>query len=191
MKSFVQALRARDAAAARALEFLILTNVRTDTALRAEWRELDLVGAVWSIPPAKLKDRIHRKDPFRVPLAPRVIEIIQEMRQLRTSDYVFPGQSSGRPLSNMAMATVIRRMNNVAPHEERWIDPDQDRLIVPHGFRATFRVWAEEAGNFRNAIIEEAMGHSVGSAVERAYRRTDVLELRRELMDAWSMFCAP
>jgi integrase len=191
MAEFMAALRARDAIAARALEFLILTNVRTDSALKAEWSEFDMTAALWIIPLSKLKDGNHRTDPFRVPLAPRAMEILREMKAAASSTYVFPGQSVSKPFSNMAMLTVIRRMNSVAPDDGKWLDPDQGKPIVPHGFRATFRVWAEEIGRFPHSVIEQGMGHAVGNAIERAYRRTDVLEHRRELMVAWAAFCEP
>jgi integrase len=185
------ALRARDAIAARTLEFLILTNVRADSALKAEWTEFDLTAGLWTIPLSKLKDGNHRTDPLRVPLSPRAVEIVRDTQAASSSRYVFPGQSAGKPFSNMAMLTVIRRMNSVAPLDGKWIDPDQNKPIVPHGFRSTFRVWAEEIGRFPHSVIEQAMGHAVGNAIERAYRRTDILELRRELMNHWALFCNP
>jgi integrase len=159
--------------------------------LKAEWGEFDLNAALWTIPLAKLKDGKHRTDPFRVPLSPRALEIVWAMQAAARSNYVFPGQTAGKPFSNMAMLTVIRRMNSVAPDEGKWVDPDQNKPIVSHGFRTTFRVWAEEVGRFPHSVIEQAMGHAVGSAIERAYRRTDILEQRRELMTAWAAFCEP
>jgi integrase len=84
---------------------------------------------------------------------------------------------------------LLKRMNSVAV--DKWIDPVDGRAITAHGFRATFRTWAEEATGFPHAVAEVAMGHQVGTQVERAYRRTDVLERRRELMDVWATHCAP
>jgi integrase len=136
-----------------------------------------------------LKDRKHRKEAFRVPLSARAVEIAREMERIKVSDYVFPGQAPGKPFSNMALLTLLKRMNSVAT--EKWIDPADQRPITAHGFRATFRTWAEEATGFPHAVIEEAMGHKVGGQVERAYRRTDVLEKRRDLMTAWADYCAP
>jgi integrase len=97
----------------------------------------------------------------------------------------------GKSLSNMAMLTVIRRMNGA--DADRWVDSayDPPRQIVPHGFRASFRTWAEEATGFPHAVVEEAMGHQVGKKAERSYRRTDVLDRRRELMNAWGAYCEP
>jgi len=185
MPAFMAALRGRDAIASRLLEFLILTNVRTGAALAAEWKEFDLDAGVWAVPVANLKDKKTRKEPFRVPLSPRAIEILREMKAARVSRYVFPA-STGKPMSNMAMLVLLKRMNS---GEIKWLDPTSSKPCVPHGFRATFRTWAEETTHFPNAVIEEAMGHVVGTAVERAYRRTDVLQKRRELMTAWAAYC--
>jgi integrase len=187
LPSFITDLRARDAIAARALEFLILTNVRTDAVLKVKWEELNLDQAIWSVPLANLKDRKHRKEAFRVPLSPRAVEIVREMASIKVSDYVFPGQAPGKPFSNMALLVLLKRMN--AAVTEKWVDVADKRPITAHGFRATFRTWAEEVTGFPHAVIEEAMGHQVGGQVERAYRRTDVLEKRRELMTAWANYC--
>ena len=183
---FVRALRLRDAVAAKALEFLILTAVRTDSVLGAQWREIDLDQAIWIVPLSRLKDRNHRDEPFRIPLSDAAVSLLRDMQQLGSEGYVFPGQKRGKQLSNMAMLTVLRRMNNVS--KNNWIDPKTQRPITAHGFRASFRVWAEEAVSFPHAVIEQAMGHQVGNEAERAYRRTDVLEQRRPLMQAWGNF---
>jgi integrase len=187
LPAFFADLCARGAVAARALEFLILTNVRTDAVLKARWTEVDLQQAIWSVPLANLKDRKYRKEAFRVPLSERAVEIVREMERIKVSDYVFPGQAPRRPLSNMALLVLLKRMNSVAT--EKWVDAGDGRPITAHGFRATFRTWAEEVTGFPYAVIEEAMGHQVGGQVERAYRRTDVLEKRRELMRAWANYC--
>jgi integrase len=189
MPAFMADLRARHAIAACALEFLILTNVRTDAVLKAAWEEFDLDQALWTVPLANLKDRKHRKEGFRVPLVERVGEILHDMQEGRVSRFVFPGQVRGKPLSNMALLTLLRRMNSGA--DRNWIDPASGRRITAHGFRATFRTWAEEVATFPHAVIEQAMGHQVGTQVERAYRRTDVLEKRRQLMNAWLQWCEP
>jgi integrase len=187
MAEFVTALRERDVVAARALEFLILTNVRTDAVLKATWDQIDLDAAIWTIPLASLKDRQHRTEAFRVPLSPRVVEIVRELAKARSSRYVFPGQGGGPPLSNMALLALLKRMNSGA---RKWLDKDS-RPITAHGFRATFRTWAEEVATVPHVVVEQAMGHQVGSKVDQAYRRTDLLKKRGELTEAWSHFCEP
>jgi integrase len=116
------------------------------------------------------------------------VEIIAEMQAARVSRFVFPGQTRGKPFSNMAFLPLLKRMN--AGKDRRWIDPASGRPITAHGFRATFRTWAEEVATVPHAVIEQAMGHQVGGQVERVYRRTDLLERRRTLMEAWAAFCS-
>jgi integrase len=187
--AFMSDLRSRDAIAARALEFLILTNARTDAVLKARWEKIDLAQALWTVPLVNLKDRRHRKEGFRIPLPDRAVDIVRKMKEMRTSVFVFPSHRSDRPLSNMAMLTLLKRMNSSST--TKWIDISSKRPITVHGFRATFRTWAEETTGFPHAVIEQAMGHQVGTQAERAYRRTDVLEKRRELMAAWAQHCEP
>jgi integrase len=199
MPEFMAALRNESPLSGRVLEFLILTNVRTTTVLETEWTEIDLAEKLWTIPAVKLKDYEFRTEPFRVPLSSQIVDLLKEMQAFgerqasigRESSYVFHGVKVGEPLSNMAMLTLIKRMEKVAPANRKWIDPVQGKRIVPHGFRSSFRVWAEETTNFPRDTVEEAMGHVVGSEAERAYRRTDVLAKRRELMQAWANFCEP
>jgi integrase len=181
---FIADLRGREAVTARALEVLILTNVRTDAVLKATWDQLDLDAALWTIPLASLKDAEHRTEPFRVPLSPRAVEIAREMERARISHYLFPSMGGGH-LSNMSLLTLLKRMSSGA---RKWLDKD-GRPITAHGFRATFKTWAEEVATVPHVVVEQAMGHQVGSKVERAYRRTDLLEKRRELMDAWANYC--
>jgi integrase len=198
MPEFIAALQARKAAAGIALELLILTNVRTNAVLQAKWSEFDFDKALWNVPLTNLKDREHRKESFEVPLSARAVEIVKQMEKARVSVYVFPGQRKGQPLSNMAFLTLLKRMN-VAPKGEkpdpaakpRWHDPASGRAITAHGFRATFKTWAEEVATFPHAAIEHAMGHKVGGKVERAYTRTTLLDMRRKLMDAWEAYCKP
>lgn len=184
LPAFVGELHRRVGIAALALEFLILTNVRTDAVLKASWDDVDIANALWTVPLASLKDRKYRQQGFRVPLSDRAVEILHAVRELPANPWVFPGQVHGKPLSNMALLTLIRRLDQSAPGE--WLDQANGRRITAHGFRASFRTWAEETTSYPHAVIEEAMGHQVGSSVERAYRRTDVLEKRRALMREWS-----
>ena len=124
-----------------------------------------------------------------MPLVERAVEIVRHMREGRFSRFVFPGQARGKPLSNMALLTLLERMNSGA--DKKWMDPASGRRVTAHGFRATFRTWAEEVATFPHAVIEQAMGHQVGTQVERAYRRTDVLDKRRQLMRTWAQYCEP
>jgi integrase len=195
MPEFIAALRSREAMAAAALELLIITNVRTNAVLQAKWPEFDLDKALWNVPLANLKDREHRNEAFEVPLSPRAVEIVKKMEKARVSVYVFPGQRKGLPLSNIVMLTLLKRMN-AAPKPDpgakpRWHDPASGRAITAHGFRATFKTWAEEVATFPHAAIEHAMGHKVGGKVERAYTRTTLLDMRRKLMSAWATYCEP
>jgi integrase len=198
MPDFIAVLRARKATAALAVEFLILTNVRTNAVLQAKWSEFDLDKALWNVALVNLKDREHRKAPFEVPLSPRALEIVKEMEKARISLHVFPGQRKDQPLSNMAFLTLLKRMNATPKGEMpkpnaklAWHDSASGRAITPHGFRATFKTWAQKVATFPHTAIEHAMGHKVGGKVERAYTRTTLLEMRRKLMDAWARHCEP
>jgi integrase len=198
MSEFIAVLGARKATAALALELLILTNVRTNAVLQAKWPEFDLDKALWNVPLVNLKDREHRKESFDVPLSPRAVEIVKEMEKARVSAYAFPGQRKGQPLSNMAFLMLLKRMNATPKGEQsdpdakaKWHDPASGRAITAHGFRATFKTWAEEVATFPHAAIEHAMGHKVGGKVERAYTRTTLLDMRRKLMDAWAPIVSP
>jgi integrase len=101
---------------------------------------------------------------------------------------VFPGLRPGKPLSNMVMLRLLKVMNRDGSGKVRWVDPKSGRPITPHGLRATFRTWGEDAG-FPRDLLEESLGHQIGTAVERAYRRTDNFERRRAVMQAWADFC--
>jgi integrase len=170
--AFVAGLREREAIAALALEFLILNASRLGEVLGAKWNEIDLEAKVWTIPPERMKaGREHR-----VPLTKRGLEILATAEKLRTSDYVFPGQRRGRPLSPMSMEMLRRRMK---------VD------VTVHGFRSSFRDWAGECTSFPREIAEAALAHIIGDETERAYRRGDALEKRRKLMAAWAAFCDP
>ena len=158
---FMKALRARTGTAALALEFTILTGVRTGEALGAMWDEIDLVKGTWIIPASRMK----AGKEHRVPLAPRALEILSELDdKLASVDFVFPGHRAGRPLSSMALLMLLRRMK---------------RDVTTHGFRSTMRQWAAEKTDFPREVAEAALAHAIGSAVERAYQRSDLLDKRR------------
>ncbi|HUI22674.1 MAG TPA: integrase arm-type DNA-binding domain-containing protein [Methylocella sp.] len=166
-------LRQREAIAALALEFAILTAARSGEVLGARWCEIDLEAKVWTIPAVRMKaGREHR-----VPLSDRAVRIIKKLAEGQTGEFVFPGQRSEKPLSGMAMEMVLRRMKVEG--------------VTVHGFRSAFRDWCGEATSFPREIAEAALAHAAGDATERAYRRGDALEKRRKLMEAWAGFCEP
>jgi integrase len=169
--AFMQALRDREGFAARGLEFLILTAARPGEVYGAAWDEIDLDKAVWTIPDGRMKAGMEH----RVPLTDRAIVLLQEMQRLRISNFVFPGQGPGRPLSNMAFLQLLKRMG----HGD----------LTAHGFRSTFRDWAAERTSFPRELAEKALAHAVGNKVEAAYQRGDLFDKRRKLMDAWAQYC--
>lgn len=167
--AFVARLRTRKATAALALEFAILTATRTAEVLGATWSEIDLVKALWVIPAARMK----AENEHRVPLSPRVIEILETAKALGT-EYVFPSDDGGK-LSSMAMAMLLRRM---------------DVTDTVHGFRSSFRDWAGECTSFPREVCEMALSHTITNKAEAAYWRRDLFEKRRRLMEAWASYCS-
>jgi integrase len=167
---FVQKMRTFNAAMAAklAFEFLILTAARTSEVLQAEFAEIDLKQAVWTVPAARMKaNKVHR-----VPLVPRCVEILTQVRSMFPDAAVlFPGRSDRLPLSNMAFLMMLRR---------------EGYEVTAHGFRSAFRDWAAECTNFPREVCEMALAHTVQNKVEAAYRRGDLLDKRRDLMIAWS-----
>ena len=162
---------AQEGMGAQALEFAILTAGRTGEVLGARWDEIDLQAAIWTIPAGRMKDeREHR-----VPLSAPAVAVVEALKEIRTGNHVFPGGKIGKPLSNMAMLVLLRRMN-------------RSDLTV-HGFRSTFRDWAAERTAYPNEVVEMALAHAVGNKAEAAYRRGDLFEKRRSLMDEWAAFC--
>jgi integrase len=171
--AFVQKLRENDATIADlAFEFLILTAARTSEVLEARWGEIDLEQAAWTVPPGRMKaGREHR-----VPLAPRCIELLNQAKLLAAgSEFVFPGRSGKKPMSNMVLLMSMRRL---------------DSAYTVHGFRSAFRDWASERTNFAREICEAALAHIVKDKTEAAYRRGDLFEKRRELMATWAAYLA-
>ena len=169
--NFVADLRRRNGVAPRALEFAILTAARTGEVFGATWAEIDFSARLWSIPAGRMKaGRAHR-----VPLSAPALALLEGRRKAREGDLVFPGGKTQRPFSSAALLLVLRRMNRSD--------------VTPHGFRSTFRDWAAERTGFPREVAEMALAHAVGDAVEAAYRRGDLFEKRRLLMDAWGRFC--
>jgi integrase len=169
--AFMAELRVQDGVAARALEFAILTAGRTGEVIGARWDEINTVERLWTIPAERMKGgREHR-----VPLSDAAMAIIEQLAEIRQSDFVFPGAQPGRPLSNMALLMTLRRMGRGD--------------LTAHGFRSTFRDWAAERTNFPAEVAEMALAHAVGDKVEAAYRRGDLFEKRRQLAKVWADFC--
>jgi integrase len=175
LPDFLVALRGQNSIAARALEFTILTAARTGESIGATWDEIHWTDTVWIIPSRRMKGGKEH----RVPLCERALTILREMKSAEdtnASQFVFSGGKPGRPLSNMAFLMLLRRMG-------------RGDLTV-HGFRSSFRDWAAERTNFPSEVAEMALAHAVSNKVEAAYRRGDLFEKRRRLMQQWAAFCA-
>jgi integrase len=188
--AFMTALRLQSGVAAKALEFLVLTAARSGEVRGARWddHEIDLSKKVWVVPASRMKgNREHR-----VPLSPAAVAVLKHMQELRQNDWVFPGDRPDRPVSDMAMTVLLRRMSDAAESAggSRWVDPKQGADAVPHGFRSTFRDWVSEKTSYASELAEAALAHSKGDKVEAAYQRGDFFEKRCRLMDAWAIACA-
>jgi integrase len=170
---FVTALRQQEGIAARALEFLILTAARTGEVIGARWGEFDLAEKVWAVP----ADRMKAGKEHRVPLSFAALAVVERMKAARVDDhaFVFPGGKREKPLSNMAMLKLLKRMGRSD--------------LTAHGFRSTFRDWAAERTNYPREVAEMALAHTVGDKVEAAYRRGDLFAKRRRLMEEWAKHC--
>ncbi len=155
-----------------ALEFLILTATRTGEVLGAKWQEFDELGQVWTIP----DDRMKAARAHRVPLSSRCLKILERAKLLSAgSPFIFPGRTITRPMSNMVFLMTLRRMG--VP-------------FTAHGFRSSFRDWAAESTNHAPEICEMALAHTISNRVEAAYRRGDLFDRRRDLMEDWASYLA-
>ena len=171
VSAFIRRLRASDAGepVKLAFEFMILTAARTSEAINARWEQIDLDAQVWTIPATATKTgREHR-----VPLAPRVLALLQAAKEIGGGELVFPGQRIDKPLSTMAFLMALRRMG---------------LGITAHGFRSSFRDWAAERTSFPREVCEMALAHAIKDKTEAAYRRGDLFEKRRDLMARWTAF---
>jgi integrase len=173
MGAFMEGLATREpySVAALALRFVILTGARSGEVLGARWNEIDLAEGVWTVP----ADRMKAGREHRVPLTDAALDVLRAAARLRTNKaadaYVFSGQRPCKPLSGMAMAMLLRRMGRGD--------------LTAHGFRSTFRDWAAETTAFDRETAEAALAHTLKDKVEAAYRRGDLLDKRRRLMEAW------
>lgn len=168
--AFMVDLKQRDAIAARGLEFLILTAARTGEVIGAKWDEIDADVGIWTVPAERMK----AGKEHRVPLSKSAAKLIETMTAVRMNDYVFPGTRPKSPLSNMAFLQLLKRM--------------QCSGVTPHGFRSTFRDWASERTTYPSEVAEQALAHTISSKVEAAYRRSDLFEKRRAMLQDWDNF---
>jgi integrase len=170
MGEFMERLRAAEGVGARALEFVILTAARSGEVRGATWSEIDLESAVWIVPAERMK----ASKEHRVPLSAAALSLLRATPRSADSEFIFAAPRGGR-LSDMTLTAVMRRM---------------DLDAVPHGFRSTFRDWCAEQTNYPREVAEMALAHTVADKVEAAYRRGDLFEKRRRLMEEWATFCA-
>lgn len=166
---FFADLETKNAMSAKALMFTCLTGSRTGEVLGMRWAELDLENRLWICPAVRMKNG----ENHRVPLTDEMLAIIEPLKAMGC-ELVFEGQKRHQPLSNMSMLMLLRRMKVEG--------------VTVHGFRSTFRDWAAEVANAPREVAEKSLAHTVGSDVERAYARSDLLEKRRILLNDWSKF---
>ena len=167
---FLRLLETCEGIAAPAFRLLILNAARTSEVLNATWNEIDFDKATWT----SLAERTESRRVHRVPLSPAALVLLKQAVG-RHAVYVFPGPSDSGPLSKMALLMVLRRLKR---HD-----------VTAHGMRSAFRDWAAERTNFMNEVSEIALAHVVENATEAAYRRGDLFDKPRNLMDAWAEFC--
>ncbi len=174
--------------AARAVEMVILTAARSGEVRGMRWGEINLQTSVWSCPAVRMKGgKVHR-----VPLSQPALALLRSIRPKNAAAdaLVFPGAKPGKPLSDMSLTAVLRRMNEVEEGEPMpWLDPVQEEVITVHGFRSSFRVWAGECAPYPREVVEAALAHTIKDKAEAAYARTDLLERRRPLMKDWAAVC--
>lgn len=169
--AFMRSLAGIKGVGARALEFTILTAARSGEARGATWAEIDLDAKVWTIPAIRMKaGKAHR-----VPLSGAALAVLKTMKAQRVNELVFPGVRAGKPLSDMSLAKALKSATAAA--------------CTVNGFRSSLRDWATEVAHAPREIAEAALAHAVGDAVERSYARSDALERRRALMEAWAQYC--
>lgn len=168
--AFMADLEKEEGVGALSLRFVILTAARTGEVIGARWAEIDTQAAI-------PRERMKAEREHRVPLPGRSLAVLRLAAGLRSTGdpFVFPGAKKGKPLSNMAMLAVLRRMGRGD--------------LTSHGFRSTFRDWAAETTSYQREVVEAALAHAIPDKVEAAYRRGDLFEKRRRLMDEWAEFC--
>ncbi|MBN3726090.1 tyrosine-type recombinase/integrase [Burkholderia sp. Ac-20379] len=173
MPAFFAALRKRPKRTAQALRLLVLTATRTNEVRFARPEEFDLDARVWTIPGERMKVGVE----LRVPLCDEAVEIVRTQIESKSKwGWLFPGYKEERPLSNMAMLVLLRRMDRAD--------------ITVHGFRSTFRDWVADCTDYPDSLAEQALAHTIRSSTVSAYRRRDMLERRRVMMEHWARYCA-
>ena len=168
---FFLSLKKEQGMSALALQFAIHTATRTSETLEATWSELDLENKLWTVPAERMKNKLEHT----IPLTGTVLAVLWQAHLFKSSEYVFPGAKLGRPLSNMSMNMLMRRMG-------------VENATV-HGFRSSFRDWCGDHTSHPREIAEAALSHKIGNKVEQAYRRRSALEKRRRLMEDWTAYC--
>lgn len=171
---FMQELRTNDSVSSKALTFLILTATRTSEVLLARWSEVDLEDFLWVIPAERMKARREH----RVPLAEQAVQLLESVPRESGNPYVFPGFREGKPLSNMALLQLMRGLG--------YGNGAERGPYVPHGFRSSFRDWTGEVTNYPRDVAEMALAHTIQDKVEAAYRRGDLFEKRKLMMQEWA-----
>jgi integrase len=173
---FFRELSSNESTSSKALQLLILTATRTNEVLKAEWAEFDLEAQIWTVPATRMKTRREH----RIPLTEPAFDLLRGMPKIEGNPFVFAGARYGRPLSNMALLQLMRGMG---------FGVDGTRGdYVPHGFRSSFRDWSGEVSSFPRDVAEMALAHTIENKVEAAYRRGDLFEKRRKMMDAWASY---
>lgn len=188
LSEFIYELRKHNGLSALCLEFAILTAIRSGTARGARWDHIDEVNKVFS-PTADIMK--NGKEGFHIPLSDEVMLVLEKAKPFRNESGLIFSANKNKPLCDMSLSEITRGMNadRLNNNNPQWIDRESKRCIVPHGFRSTFKDWATELTNHLPDMSEIALAHSVGSKVELAYRRGDMFEKRRAMMDDWGRYC--
>lgn len=186
---FMRALRSREGMGAKALEFAILTAARSGEVRGATWKEIDLAGRVWTVPAERMKAR----EAHTVPLSDAAIKLLESLPRIAGNDLVFPSVT-GVALSDMTLSAVTRRMHaDAAKDGGGWVaDKDKDekvKVIVPHGFRSSFKDWARNQSGFADEVSELALAHGEKNATRGAYVRDKLLPQRAKLLARWAEYC--
>jgi len=188
LQDFMADVRSRTGLGAAALQLLILTAARTGEIIGMRGEEIDWHNALWVVPAGRMKGGREHIVPLSIP----ALKLLKRLNP-KPGQFVFPGQNAEASLSNMALLKTIERMNEdrEAHGLARYTDPQRNSDITAHGFRATFKTWANEQTAFPNDLIEAALAHVKGDKVEAAYLRGTLIERRRQVMETWAQFAVP